>query len=71
MGLCYKCRHWRENDDDDVPVCDAYPDGIPQQIMNAALDHTVPQPGDHGIRFEADEGVDPAVIERILAKIRS
>ena len=33
-------------------ICDAYPEGIPDGILQRGLDHRKPYPGDHGIRFE-------------------
>jgi hypothetical protein len=71
MGLCYQCKHWKDNNEADEPVCDAYPDGIPVQILEGRMDHTVPQVGDHGILFEKEAGVSDEHVERILARMRS
>ena len=27
--ICFNCKHWRE----DAPGCDAFPDGIPNEIL--------------------------------------
>jgi hypothetical protein len=35
-----------------ILVCDAFPDGIPDDIADGRFDHIFPHPGDHGIRFE-------------------
>jgi hypothetical protein len=47
MPPCVKCKHllgiWK---------CTAYPDGIPQPILEAKNDHTEPYEGDNGIQFE-------------------
>ena len=32
--------------------CEAYPDGIPEEIFNGEVDHKEPYKGDHGIQFE-------------------
>lgn len=50
---CVTCEHF----DSTVGVrekkrCAAFPDGIPDEIWRGDNDHSVPYPGDHGIRFE-------------------
>ena len=37
--------------------CDAYPKGVPDDILDGGFDHTKPFPGDNGIRFELIEDV--------------
>lgn len=44
---CLKCRHI-----DFGKGCDAFPDGIPYDILSGQVDHSKPYPGDNGIRFE-------------------
>ena len=34
-------------------VCDAYPDGIPEVILNGQVDHKTPHPGDGGLTYLA------------------
>lgn len=36
----------------DVPTCDAFPDGIPGDVLDGLNDHTKPIDGDRGIRYE-------------------
>ena len=31
------------------PVCEAFPDGIPECILDGRVRHTEPYPGDHGL----------------------
>ncbi len=33
-------------------TCDAFPDGIPMEILSNAHDHREYFPGDHGVRYE-------------------
>ncbi len=35
-----------------VPACDAFPKGIPDEIAYGDNLHLKPYPGDHGIQFE-------------------
>ena len=44
---CVMCRHFRAG-----LVCDAVPEGIPEEIITGEHDHREPYPGDHGVRFE-------------------
>jgi hypothetical protein len=48
VGICSFCRHKHRND----PNCDAFPDGIPRDVLDGTIDHKRPVAGDHGIRFE-------------------
>ena len=45
-----------------IPVCKAFPKGIPAEICSGKFDHTEPYPNaqdpeDNGIRFEAVEEI--------------
>jgi len=33
--------------------CEAYPEGIPEEILTGEVDHTTAYDGDNGIQFEA------------------
>ncbi|MBF0546217.1 MAG: hypothetical protein HQM08_17370 [Candidatus Riflebacteria bacterium] len=33
-------------------VCDAFPNGIPEEILGLQFDHINPHPGDNGIQYE-------------------
>jgi hypothetical protein len=39
-----------------VPVCTAFPTGIPTEIWDGRFDHRAPHPGDHGKRWLSDGG---------------
>jgi len=45
---CVSCERKRRG-----PVCDAYPEGIPEVILNGNVDHKTPYPGDHGLTYLA------------------
>ncbi len=47
-GKCALCKHVH----DSGQSCDAFPDGIPSEILHGRFDHTKPYPGDKGIQFE-------------------
>ena len=47
--LCYSCA--RFVDDLFDWHCEAFPDGIPQEIIDGELDHHEPIEGDHGLQF--------------------
>ena len=38
-----------------IKKCAAYPDGIPQAILDMEVDHRKPYNGDNGITFEFDD----------------
>lgn len=49
LELCDLCKHSQRNG-----TCAAFPDRIPDAIREG-VDHRMPFPGDHGIRFELNE----------------
>lgn len=50
---CWSCRHF--HDKHDKVTCDAFPNGIPADIVLNIVDHAKPYPGDKRIRFEPIE----------------
>jgi hypothetical protein len=64
LKQCGICKHLRRGQDIElaepglesvfIPTCDAYPDGIPGELIRNEADHTKPYPGDNGIRFEQE-----------------
>ena len=57
--ICMHCKHLRPTDPDkDGWSCDAYPYGIPDEIIAGWFIHNVPLPNDQGIQFEPMDGSD-------------
>ena len=50
LPLCLHCQHLHSLDEN--WTCDAFPAGIPKQILWNVLDHHHPFVGDHGIQYE-------------------
>ena len=55
--MCVVCARLR--DSEQGFACEAYPDGIPEQIIDGKWDHRLPQPGDHGLQFAPRDGAEP------------
>ena len=45
--ICIKCRNYTGGG-----TCTAFPEDIPNDILDGSFIHTKPYPGDHGIQFE-------------------
>lgn len=59
LNQCGSCKHFHGLDypDEngrfpDKVTCDAFPNGIPQEIYSDKIKHTKPYPGDNGIQYE-------------------
>jgi len=47
--LCYDCSCFH---DASSRMCNAFPEGIPDEIWTGAIKHDKPYPGDHGFQFK-------------------
>lgn len=56
LSPCQFCKHYYENSSGDLLTCTAFPEGIPEDIIRGAIQHTRPVPGDQGIFFERIHG---------------
>ena len=58
MPICLFCKRYREGKDwGDPNTCEAFPEGIPDEIQLGGFDHRKPFKGDGGIMFEKDPAV--------------
>lgn len=58
MPMCMYCKHYSW--DGEPWTCDAFPDGIPEEIAHSGFIHTKPYEGDNGIQFEPVAGQEKA-----------
>ena len=56
--LCGVCTHLSQTDG---LACQAFPDGIPEDIWQMRYDHRNPYPGDNGVLFEPKPGTEKTV----------
>ena len=62
LTLCYSCENLLDTESEQM-ACQAYPDGIPDQILVKGRDHRSPLPGDRGITFEPMADMTPQQVE--------
>lgn len=52
--LCVSCKRLRDYDHDRIS-CDAFPEGIPDEIIFNEVSHKNPVDGDNGLRYSNGE----------------
>ena len=52
--MCNDCKHNHKALNQGALTCDAFPNGIPRELMLRG-EHNTSYPGDHGIRYEPKE----------------
>ncbi len=52
--MCVDCKRMRPDG-----TCEAYPHGIPEEIIMNRWDHRFPKPGDHGLQFDPKPEATP------------
>ncbi len=60
--ICVGCKHLR---DMAKRQCDAFPAGIPWEILEGKSDHRKPFPGDQNIRFEPESASASAYADAV------
>ncbi len=57
--ICICCKRYRDPVQLGAPpTCEAFPNGIPDSILDEGFDHRTPHNGDSGIRFEQREDIE-------------
>ena len=55
IPLCLECKHFYKNEYEEL-CCKAFPNGIPDKIIEGEIDHKKPYKKDKGIQFEKKPG---------------
>jgi hypothetical protein len=72
--ICLACRHFHRPEPEDfsapVPSCTAFPEGIPEEIVEGGFDHRKSFKGDRGVLFELDPEFEDIlrIYEKSLAR---
>lgn len=64
--ICLGCTRYHFTHDQESDTCDAFPNGIPQEIINGAP-HIEPWPGDGGLQFDAEPTAGDVISQYLAA----
>jgi hypothetical protein len=62
ISMCAYCCHFHV-DDENRNTCDAFPEGIPREIVFGPRKHVFPVDGDHGIQFEPADNCPEWIVD--------
>ena len=69
--LCLWCERLHNREGGPMPtdiVCDAFPGGVPDDILDNNVDHRQPVDGDHGLQFVPVRGVTADGFNEMLGR---
>lgn len=56
FSRCLDCQHFKGKDEEERFICEAFPNGIPEDVFWNKIDHTENTEGDNGIKYQEREG---------------
>jgi hypothetical protein len=66
--MCSKCALFA-SDEAGASMCEAFPEGIPVEILKDGFDHRQEFPGDGGVRFTPIGNVDQEWLDRVAGAV--
>lgn len=66
---CATCARYKQEKLNYWPICEAFPDGIPDEIASGKNGHEETYPGDHGLQYDPIPEVAAKVTKKETAAI--